>query len=103
MYIVAPPSNTQAMSGVLPYGERPSKFNSQGETKLSRRYIHIHELWHMTIHVWLFSPDGQIILQQRSKNKTNNPGCYCISVGGHVDADDVQWDHGYEFEIAYLE
>lgn len=56
-----------------------------GEIK-SKKEIHEQGLWHMASWVWIYNNKGEILLQQRSKNKDNHPGEWDISAAGHVDA-----------------
>lgn len=42
--------------------------------------------WHNTIHVWLYTPNGEILLQQRSHKKTIFPLLWDVSAAGHIDA-----------------
>ena len=47
--------------------------------------IHSKGLLHKEIHVWLYTPDGKLIFQHRSKMKDTFPDKLDASVGGHVD------------------
>lgn len=42
------------------------------------------ELIHRVAHVLVFSADGRLLLQKRSRNKSVQPGKWDTSVGGHV-------------------
>jgi len=48
--------------------------------------IHRDGDWHRAIHVWIVTPDDQILLQRRSIRKENNPGLWDVSAAGHVSA-----------------
>ena len=48
--------------------------------------IHKNGWYHNTIHVWLYTKDGDILLQQRSRKKTIHPLLWDVSVAGHIDA-----------------
>lgn len=47
---------------------------------------HQKGLLHPTVHVWLYTPDGRILIQQRGKNKATHPLLWDVSVAGHVSA-----------------
>lgn len=51
----------------------------------TRANIHIHGLLHREIHVWLYTPKGDLILQHRGKDKDTYPDLLDASVGGHVE------------------
>jgi isopentenyl-diphosphate delta-isomerase len=59
--------------------------NLTGEVALKSE-IHQKGLFHHTAHVWLFTKDGHILLQQRAKTKTIHPLLWDVSVAGHVDS-----------------
>ena len=45
---------------------------------------HQKGLFHPTVHVWLFTKDGSILIQQRGKYKATHPLLWDVSVAGHV-------------------
>ena len=47
---------------------------------------HKNGLWHNTIHLWLFTKKGEILLQQRSHKKSIYPLLWDVSAAGHIDA-----------------
>ncbi|MDF0716221.1 NUDIX domain-containing protein [Muricauda sp. 334s03] len=47
---------------------------------------HRKGLLHPTIHVWLYTPDGRVLIQQRGENKATHPLLWDVSVAGHVSA-----------------
>lgn len=47
---------------------------------------HSKGLYHNTIHLWLFTSKGHILLQQRSHKKAIYPLLWDVSVAGHIDA-----------------
>lgn len=49
-----------------------------------REEIYIKRLLHRIVHVLVFNNGGQILLQQRSKNREYLPGYWSTSAGGHV-------------------
>ena len=58
-------------------GQKESKFN-----------IHLNGFFHATVHVWIFTRNGNILIQKRSKKKELNPGIWDVSVAGHVEFDE---------------
>lgn len=51
----------------------------------TRTNIHLHGLLHREIHVWLYTPSGNLILQHRGKDKDTYPDLLDASVSGHVE------------------
>ena len=51
-----------------------------------RSIVHQLGLWHRGAHVLLFTQDDRLLVQQRSKNKTQSPLAYDCSVSEHVTA-----------------
>lgn len=47
---------------------------------------HKNGWYHNTIHLWLFTSKGEILLQQRSHKKAIHPLLWDVSVAGHIDA-----------------
>ena len=56
-----------------------------GKTALKSE-AHKLGLYHQTIHVWFFTSDGKILLQQRAKTKSIYPLLWDVSVAGHIGA-----------------
>ncbi|MGI6611972.1 MAG: NUDIX hydrolase [Candidatus Nanosyncoccaceae bacterium] len=61
----------------------------------TREKIHTDGLLHREVHVWLYTPRGEIIFQHRGKNKDTYPDLLDASVGGHVEV-------GFDFEETAL-
>jgi isopentenyl-diphosphate delta-isomerase type 1 len=51
-----------------------------------RSIVHHRGLWHRGAHVLLFTQDDKMLVQQRSKNKSQSPLAYDCSVSEHVTA-----------------
>ena len=51
-----------------------------------RSQIHARGLLHRAVHLWLFHPDGRLLLQRRSLTKDREPGRWTSSVSGHVNS-----------------
>lgn len=71
-----------------------SEGNFTGKTKL-KSYAHSMGLFHATVHIWFYTIDGKILLQQRGKNKDTHPLLWDLSVAGHVAA-------GEEIELSAI-
>ena len=61
-----------------------SKGNSTGKSVLKSE-AHKNGWYHNTIHLWLYTEDKQILLQQRSHKKAIYPLLWDVSVAGHID------------------
>lgn len=48
--------------------------------------IHSKGFYHNTVHVWLYTKLGEILLSQRSAKKVICPLLWDVSVAGHIDA-----------------
>jgi len=64
------------------------KGNKAGETK-TKKGLHEKGLWHQTVHIWVFSPKGEVLLQKRSMTVDNWPGIWDISAAGHLSAGEI--------------
>lgn len=62
-----------------------SEGNFTGKTKL-KSYAHSMGLFHATAHIWLYTSGGNVLLQQRGKDKNTHPLLWDVSVAGHVAA-----------------
>ncbi len=51
---------------------------------LPRGEIHRQRLRHRAVHVFIFSPKGEIYLQKRAAHKDEHPGLWDSSAAGHV-------------------
>jgi isopentenyldiphosphate isomerase len=51
----------------------------------TREDIHNQGLLHREIHVWFYTPKGEIIFQHREKDKDTYPDLLDATVGGHVE------------------
>ena len=51
-----------------------------------RSIVHQRGLWHRGVHVLLFTREGKLLVQQRSKNKPHAPLALDCSVSEHVKA-----------------
>ncbi len=51
----------------------------------TREEIHQKGLLHSEVHVWFYTPRGEIIFQHRAKDKETFPDLLDATVGGHVE------------------
>ncbi len=51
-----------------------------------RSVVHQKGLLHRGVHVWLFAPDGKLLIQRRSDDRPTAPGSLDCSVSEHVKA-----------------
>ncbi len=56
-----------------------------GKTAL-KSTAHKEGLYHATVHVWVYTSDRKVLLQQRGFNKETYPGYWDVSVAGHIHA-----------------
>lgn len=56
-----------------------------GKTALKSE-AHKNGWYHNTIHLWLYTKKGEILLQQRSHKKAIHPLLWDVSAAGHIDA-----------------
>lgn len=52
----------------------------------SKSAIHRDGDLHRTVHLWIVTPDRDVLLQLRASTKVNHPSLWDVSVAGHVDA-----------------
>jgi isopentenyldiphosphate isomerase len=71
-----------------------AKGQPTGQTALKSE-IHKNGWHHNTVHLWLYTLAGEILLQQRSHKKAIHPLLWDVSVAGHIDA-------GESFETAAI-
>jgi isopentenyldiphosphate isomerase len=65
-----------------------------GKTEL-KSYAHSIGLFHATVHIWFYTSDGKLLVQQRGENKKTFPLLWDVSVAGHVAS-------GEQIEISAL-
>lgn len=59
--------------------------NPTGTTELKSK-AHRLGLFHATVHIWLYTQTGELLLQQRAGNKDTFPLLWDVSVAGHIGA-----------------
>ncbi len=61
--------------------------------QLPRSVVHAKKLLHRAASVFVFNSAGELLLQKRSANKDEFPGCFTASASGHLST-------GEEYDIA---
>lgn len=59
--------------------------NYTGES-IMKSEAHSKGIYHPSIHVWFYTKNGEILIQQRAKDKDTHPGLWDVSVAGHIGA-----------------
>src|SRR6056297_3506246 len=59
--------------------------NPTGTSELKSK-AHRLGLFHATVHIWMYTNTGKILLQQRGQNKDTYPLLWDVSVAGHIGA-----------------
>lgn len=54
--------------------------------KEMKSVAHRNGLFHPTIHVWLYTRNGKLLIQKRGKHKKSYPLLWDVSVAGHIGA-----------------
>ncbi len=52
----------------------------------TRAEVHALNLQHRAVHIFVYRPDGSVLLQKRSLQKDTSPGKWTSSCSGHVDS-----------------
>jgi isopentenyldiphosphate isomerase len=47
---------------------------------------HRNGWFHPTVHIWFYSGNGKVLIQQRGRHKQTHPLLWDVSVAGHVEA-----------------
>lgn len=55
-------------------------------SRAPRSTVHAQGLLHRAAHIWLFRPNGTLLMQKRSPHKDRFPLCWTSAVSGHVDS-----------------
>ncbi|TMM53643.1 NUDIX domain-containing protein [Maribacter algarum] len=62
-----------------------SEGNATGKTAMKSE-AHQMGWFHETVHIWFYTSDGRVLLQQRGKGKDTHPLLWDVSVAGHIRA-----------------
>ncbi|QLG44769.1 NUDIX hydrolase [Costertonia aggregata] len=65
--------------------------NISGKT-CPKSEAHQKGYWHTSIHVWLYTKEGKLLIQKRSDNKDTFPSLWDVSVAGHIGAGESPLD-----------
>ena len=60
-----------------------------------RTEVHVNNLLHRAVHLWIFNGRGELFLQKRSPWKINHPDQWCSSAAGHVDTGETYEEAGH--------
>ena len=60
-----------------------------------RSEVHVNNLLHRAVHLWIFNSRGELFLQKRSPWKINHPDLWCSSAAGHVDTGETYEEAGH--------
>ena len=60
-----------------------------------RSDVHVNNLTHRAVHLWIFNAQGELFLQKRSPWKINHPDLWCSSAAGHVDTGETYEEAGH--------
>jgi isopentenyldiphosphate isomerase len=60
--------------------------NNQVIGQEKRSVVHQSGLWHRGVHIFLFTPEHNLVIQQRSKRRKQSPGALDCSVSEHLKA-----------------
>ena len=55
-------------------------------TTAMKSEAHRNGWFHQTVHIWFYTSDGKILIQQRGKDKDVYPLLWDVSVAGHIGA-----------------
>lgn len=47
--------------------------------------VHQKNLLHRAVHIWVYRPDGKLVVHVRSETKDQYPSCFTSSASGHLD------------------
>ena len=56
---------------------------------LMKSEAHRKGLFHATVHIWFYTSNSEVLLQQRGKDKDTHPLLWDVSVAGHVGAGEI--------------
>lgn len=59
--------------------------NYTGET-IMKSVAHKQGIFHPTVHIWFYTKNGKLLIQQRGKDKAIFPLLWDVSVAGHIGA-----------------
>lgn len=66
--------------------------NSQGiptGNTCLKSFAHQNGILHASVHIWLYTSDGKILIQKRKEDKDTFPNLWDVSVAGHMHAKEL--------------
>jgi isopentenyldiphosphate isomerase len=51
-----------------------------------RSEVHRDGDWHRSVHVWIITPTGEVLIQRRSSDRDSYPNMWALSTSGHIAA-----------------
>ena len=85
-------------SEIIPHVDADGRFIAWA----SRKEIHDRKLIHRSINVFVFHPDGRMLVQLRHRTKRNFASYWDVACSGHVDKSDHPNGDPTESRAAYL-
>jgi len=61
------------------YGEKTGKIVERGNA-------HKNGIRHRAVHLWILNKNNEVLIQQRSANKSAGANLWYVSVGGHIES-----------------
>ncbi|SHI95442.1 NUDIX hydrolase [Pseudozobellia thermophila] len=62
-----------------------SEGNPTGKTAMKSE-AHRYGWYHQSVHIWFYTANGKVLIQQRAANKDTHPLLWDVSVAGHIGA-----------------
>lgn len=62
--------------------------------QLLKSEAHKQGLFHPTVHIWFYTPDARVLIQQRGAHKLAHPLLWDVSVAGHISAGESPQEAG---------
>lgn len=54
-----------------------------------KSFAHQNGILHASVHIWLYTPSNEILIQKRKENKDTFPNLWDISVAGHIGSGEL--------------
>ncbi|MBA3650339.1 MAG: NUDIX domain-containing protein, partial [Chthoniobacterales bacterium] len=83
-FVRPPPSRSEGTDLSEPFAVVDEMDRVTGSA--ARSEVHGNNLRHRAVHIFLFNPAGELLLQKRSRWKDGHPGLWDSSAAGHVGA-----------------
>ena len=53
-------------------------------TRCLKSVAHQKGYYHASVHIWIYTPNGEVLIQKRNPNKETFPSLWDVSVAGHI-------------------